>query len=168
MFSPKFIIGLLIAILFVHVLLTVNYWYWIYRWFDIPMHFFGGFWVAMVFFWLRQKTRTIADYTQTYAEENPRESAFNRRESALLTIVSCLAFVALVGVLWEFFEFLFDVFLSKSGYTGSLEVLRYGMKDLYTDTLSDLFFGLLGGLTMAAIFQFRKSKVRFSRDNKPE
>ena len=149
MFSSKLIIGLLIFILVVHVLATINHWYWTYRWFDMPMHFLGGFWVAIVFLSLDSKFKIL-------------NSKF------LVNVILILGFAALVGVLWEFFEFLLDAFLSKDGYSGSFQVLRYGVKDLYTDTLSDLFFDLLGGLTMAAIFQFRKSKNRFPKDNKPD
>lgn len=47
--------------------------------------------------------------------------------------VFVLSFVALIAVLWEFFEWGIDV-VFRSATQGGLE-----------DTLGDLFFGLLGG-----------------------
>ena len=52
MTSLKFIIGLLLFIFIIHFLALANHWYWTYSWLDIPMHFFGGFWVAMVYLYL--------------------------------------------------------------------------------------------------------------------
>ena len=48
MFSPKFVLWFLISIFIVHNIATALAVYWIYFWFDIPMHFLGGFWVALV------------------------------------------------------------------------------------------------------------------------
>ena len=146
----------MVLILSLHILATINHWYWTYSWFDIPMHFLGGFWVAMLFFWFYQKTRNYADYTQTNADNNmqmdtnkfPRESASSPRMSVLLTIVSCLSFVALIGVFWEFFEFLYDVFISSRGYSGFMQL---GAADM----IGDLFFDLLGGLTFSIIYIYK-------------
>jgi hypothetical protein len=125
MVSLRFIIPFLIFIIAVHALALVNYWYWTYQWFDVPMHFFGGIWVAMVFFWLRQKTR--ADYDKFW------------------TLINCLGFVVLIGVLLEFAEFLYDVFISSRGYFGFLQLGA-------ADTVGDLFFDLLGGLFFSIIY----------------
>ncbi len=74
---------------------------------------------------------------------NPRN---NLRESALLTIVSCLSFVALIGVFWEFYEFLYDVLISSRGYSGFIQL---GAADM----IGDLFFDLLGGLAFFVIYK---------------
>ena len=103
----------------------------------MPMHFFGGLWLSIIFFHFIYPRLQITNY------------------QLLITIILALGFVAIVGVLWEFFEFLFDVFISQAGYHGSFQMMRYGVKDLYTDTLSDLFFDLLGGLVFT-IFAFGK------------
>lgn len=155
MFSDKFVFILLILILLFHAVAMVNFWYWSVFWLDMVMHFIGGFWVALLFFWLRQKRRFTQISTQINADEkinfnlenNQRKSALSLRESALWTIVSCLSFVALIAVFWEFFEFLYDVFISSKGY---FEIAQQGV----ADTISDLFFGLLGGL-IAAILNLR-------------
>ncbi len=98
MVSLKLIIGLLIFILSIHILATIYHWYWTVGWFDMPMHFLGGFWVAMAYFWLRNQ----------FKEVRPPEidrQYFGGWTSLILIIVSCLSFVALIGVLWEFSEF---------------------------------------------------------------
>ena len=136
MFSSRFLIGFLIFILSVHTLATVRYWYWTIWWFDIPMHFFGGFWAAVVFVWFINKYF-------------PQISQLHNFLSSLIAILS---FVALIGVLWEFAEFLFDVFISSGGYAKIVQ------QDA-ADTLGDLLFDLLGGLTVAVIFLTGKNKA---------
>ncbi len=147
MVSSKFIIGLLIFILFVHLFATFNHWYWTIDWFDMPMHFFGGFWVAMVYFWLRQKRGLTQINTRINADNISVNQRVNPHISALLTIVSCFGFVALIGVLWEFFEFGYDVLISSKGY---FFVAQQGT----ADTIGDLFFDLLGGLVFLVIYKF--------------
>jgi uncharacterized membrane protein YjdF len=58
---------------------------------------------------------------------------------------------ALGGILWEFHEFLFDYFIAKKG--------RYLFTQLgVVDTMSDLFFDLIGGLTAGLIFLRKRNK----------
>lgn len=123
MLSLKFIISLLIFILGVHVVATVNYWYWTYQWFDIPMHFLGGFWVAAAFLYLNPKSEI-------------QNFKFFQLPDYLISFIAALSFVALIGVFWEFFEFFCDVFISPKGYYFQVGAV---------DTLADLFFDLFGG-----------------------
>lgn len=139
MFSLKFVFILLIFILAVHVIATANYWYWTIPWIDIPMHFFGGFWVATAFITLNSK----------FGVKLP---------NYLITLIAILSFVALIGVLWEFAEFLFDVFISSGGYAKVIQ------QDV-ADTLGDLFMDLLGGLTVATIFLIGKRKENSAESN---
>lgn len=61
--------------------------------------------------------------------------------------------MALIGVFWEFFEFFYDVFISKRGISGFLQLGA-------ADTIKDLFFDLFGGLIFIIIFlQIRKFKM---------
>lgn len=119
----------------------------------MPMHFLGGFWVALTYFWLCQKTRItrrseIMDADQHADQREIRDLSDKIRvSSAIMTIIDCLSFVALVGVLWEFFEFGYDVFISSKGYSGALQ---QGVGD----TMSDLFFDLLGGLVFLVIYKY--------------
>jgi len=136
MISPKLILGLLIFILFVHILATINYWYWTYTWFDMPMHFLGGFWVATIFMWLNPKFNII--------EIRPLNIDRNFWRSDLPKLILVLGFVILIGVLWEFFEFGYDVLISSKGY---FIAAQQGVGD----TMSDLFFDLLGGIAFLVI-----------------
>ena len=51
--------------------------------------------------------------------------------------IGLISFVALAGVLWEFTEFVADRYIVMNGFTM--------LPGTYEDTLSDLFFDLLGG-----------------------
>lgn len=135
MVSPKFILIFLIFILLIHILASVNGWYWTYRWLDIPMHFLGGFWLAGVFFWLNSKFNVI--------EIQSRNIGRNFWKSGFPKLLLVLGFVALIGVLWEFFEFICD-FLILHG-----QILQRGA----ADTIKDLFFDLVGGLVFISIFK---------------
>jgi len=146
MFSLKSVIILLIVILAIHVVATVNYWYWIIPWFDIPMHFLGGFWLAAAFITLNSKLRIK---NSEFAVKLP---------NYLITILITLSFAAFIGVLWEFAEFLFDIFISSGGYAKIVQ------QDA-ADTLGDLFFDLLGGLTVAIIFLIGRRKANFVESN---
>ncbi len=163
MFSLKSILFLLFLILIVHIVATANYWYWTFRWFDIPMHFLGGFWVAMVYFWLKARiTRgSNTDVADQHTDPRALRDSSNKISAISATIIGCLAFVALIGVLWEFFEFLLALFVLKTGYLTFLKIPQgaaMNTYDIYKDTLKDLFFDLVGGLGTASIFQLRKNK----------
>ncbi len=128
MFSLKSIIILLVFILTVHAIAILNHWYWTYSWIDMPMHFLGGILAAMLFFWVNLKF----DY-------------LTKLPNYLITVILSLSFVALIGVLWEFSEFFYDIFISSRGYS---DFLKLGA----ADTLGDLFFDLLGGLAASIIY----------------
>lgn len=112
----------------VHLIALVNLWYYRFFWLDILMHFAGGAWLIMFLFWFFKKQQDDYLLAAPYG----------------ISMILALGFVALAGVGWEFFEFLFDVFISSQGYA---RVAQLGM----ADTMSDLLFDLLGGLTAWAI-----------------
>jgi len=140
MISLKFVIGLFIVILVFHTLAVINNWYWTCNWIDMPMHFLGGLWLALLFFYF------INPKLSPYGR--PPEGRQINNYEWLITLISVLGFVILVGVLWEFFEFLFDVFIASKGY---LAVAQQGT----ADTMADLFFDLLGGLVAWIIYSVR-------------
>lgn len=121
----KFVLGLLIFILFIHVLATINFWYWIYNWLDMPMHFLAGCWLAMLYFYLIQKLNI-------------------KHEKFIIDFVLALGFVALIGVSWEFFEFSRDYLISAKG----INLAQTGL----SDTMGDLFFDLFGGVASISVF----------------
>jgi len=91
--------------------------YYLFWWLDTALHFLGGAWIVLVFNFLMKHFGL--DLTAA------------RARPALLIIF--LGFVALLGVLWEFFEFGVNRYIVHIGFI------------TYEDTLSDLFFDLLGG-----------------------
>lgn len=101
------------------------YWhlYFYYPWLDIPLHFFGGLWVALYALawyygtsWLKEKDETVA-FVFAYA----------------------ISATLLVGLGWELFEF-------------SLEtIVAFSEHDL-GDTLLDLVMDTLGALVAGAVF----------------
>lgn len=129
MFSLKLIISLLVVILIFHAVAIINYWYWIFLWLDIPMHFFGGFWVAIFFIWLyHSKISQLPNY--------------------FISFLIVISFVALIGIFWEFLEFFYDVFISSRGYSGYMQLSA-------ADTIADLFFDLVGGSILFVIYYFK-------------
>lgn len=139
MVSSKSVLIFLIAVLSLHVLATFNYWYWTYLWLDMPMHFLGGFWTAMAFIYL------IFAYQFPISKET-----FNQKFLSFLIVI--LSFVALIGIFWEFYEFLNDFFLSSKAYA---QIMQQGA----ADTIADLFFDLLGGTVFIIIFKFLSHKI---------
>lgn len=142
MVSLKSIIILLVFILALHFVATINHWYWIYNWLDIPMHFLGGFWVALA------AAASIFNFQFPISNE-----IFKQKNLSFFIII--LSFVALIGIFWEFFEFLYDVLISSRGYSGFMQL---GAADM----TGDLFFDLLGGLAFLIIYILYRS----SRDLK--
>lgn len=139
MFSLKLIISLLVVILIFHAVAIINYWYWTFSWLDIPMHFFGGFWVAMFFVWLyHSKISQLSNY--------------------LIAFLITLSFVALIGIFWEFLEFFYDVFISSKGYSGYMQLSA-------ADTIADLFFDLAGGSVLLGIYFFKSKKFKNNVEN---
>lgn len=117
----KILAALLLLMGVTHVVALWNSWYFTYPWIDIPLHFAGGAFAAVLFFWLFGAKINALPY--------------------MAQLVLALSFTALIGVLWEFFEFLFDVFVSSKGYAYVAQISA-------ADTISDLFVDLVGGLSV--------------------
>lgn len=138
MLSLKTIFVFLIFILALHAVAFSNYWYWTVWWFDMPMHFFGGVWLAMAFLLLNSKLKIL------------NGSSISRSSDYLIAVFITLSFVAFGGILWEFFEFFYDLLISSRGYAGFAQLGA-------ADTVSDLFFDLFGGLAAFAIFRSERN-----------
>ena len=128
-FSLKIIVYFLIAFLFLHIFATIYHLYWLFPWFDIPMHFLGGFLLAIIFFYFWRFAHISIG-------------------NVFGALVLMLGFVALIGVFWEFYEFLHDFYLLTGG---KISVFQ----NSFADTVKDLFFDLVGGTTAFAIFYKR-------------
>lgn len=90
-------------------------------WYDMVLHFLGGVMVAMILLY--------------YAEKWP--SFIQLPGNWFVRFIFVVSFVALIGVLWEFYEYALDY------------VFRSFDLQL-SDTLSDLFFDLFGASFIAA------------------
>jgi len=91
---------------------------------DIPMHFFGGV-VICYFFWTASK----APYAYEFLGKHTKFSLF----------IMLMALTGLATVLWEFAEWVADTVFGESAQVS------------ITDTMGDMFLGLLGGLVIAVI-----------------
>lgn len=134
----KILILLFLTIGIVHLTALQSGWYYIYPRIDIPMHIVGGVWAAILFFWIFEIRK------DNYLFVTPW----------WISEILALSFVAFIGVLWEFSEFLYDVFISPS--RGYAYVTQMGV----VDTMKDLFFDLVGGLAAwVTIIRIKKTKM---------
>jgi hypothetical protein len=78
----KHIIFLMIVMFVADYLAKAFYWYYSLWYFDVMMHFLGGFWVGLFFIYV-----------------------FYRKELRLSSISRIILYTLAVGVLWEVFEF---------------------------------------------------------------
>lgn len=107
---------------------AADYWhlYFFIWWLDIPMHLLGGCWLALLFF------SVIAPHPRLPFSHMDKTRSF----------LSLLAFVLVVAVSWEIFEW----------STDRLNGLEHF--DL-VDTLSDIMNGLIGSICGGAFFLTR-------------
>ncbi len=116
------LLGIIIVIATLHYLGLTYDWYHTVPWFDVPLHLLGGAFIGTLFVYI-----------------------FALRHVVLKTlplvpfVILGVGFVALVGVLWEFYEFWMDVFVLKI-----YQPLAYPGY-VHFDTLKDLFNDLVGG-----------------------
>jgi len=96
--------------------------YLIYPWLDIPTHFCGG--LAITYFYLAASLHA---------------QVLIGRISRVVQLLLSLGMTAITAVIWEFLEYSSDIMLGTKMNLG------------VSDTLSDLFFGLLGGLVMVVV-----------------
>lgn len=94
-------------------------------WFDVFMHFTGGVWLGLVFVWFLNK------------RGQPLDLNFS-------LIIKASAWILLVGVGWEVFEYYFINYVAQNGFD------RF-------DTISDLLLDLSGGLC-AILYLWKKQQ----------
>lgn len=124
----KIVLGVLAAIFAVHGAATWFSWYYIFWWFDIPMHIVCGAWLALLFFYLfRDRLKVLSS------------------PGFIATLFLALGFVSFIGVGWEIYEYLVSVFVAKKiPFGGS------GAGD-YFDTLKDLLDDVFGGFVATCL-----------------
>gem|GEM_PF-1613175 len=144
------------------------------------MHFIGGFLLAMIFFYLwrfahisigtgvsfapaaNDRLPLVPSTPAITGDQARRNSESCRTKhgqiaNMFVMLVLMLGFVALIGVLWEFYEFLHDFYLLTGG---KISVFQ----NSFADTIKDLFFDLVGGTTAFAIF-YKRSKTTNSSES---
>lgn len=131
-------IGLLGLILAIHALAIVSGWYANHLWFDIPMHFAGGFAIAMLAVALRDVVIDKVVFKGSVPE----------LWQTAVHLVGIVGVVAIVGVAWEWYEFIFDSWVTAMSL--GLRPAQMGLGD----TMADLFLDLLGATV--AFFVLRK------------
>lgn len=133
----KIVIVSLAIIIFFHVLFGTALLYDSILWLDIVMHLAGGAWVALAYIFIFKHFRFVQP----------------AGEKLIPSLINTLGAVILIGVLWEFYEYLIDVYIYKLHPLGFASNPR-GLPD----TLDDLFNDLLGGLSVFSVYYFYNHK----------
>jgi hypothetical protein len=111
----KLVVSALLSsiVLFVlHFIAMENSWYFLYFWFDILMHVFGGFTITLALFLILERIPFAQMMSQTY----------------FLFLVLFFLFVA--GAAWEVFEYWTDILFLKIGFDSI---------DTFADLVNDMF-----------------------------
>lgn len=85
---PAVLFYLIWTITLLHIAAEHYYWYWQFRWFDIPMHFLGGVWLGIAGVWLVHHTRW-----------------FGTLRELVTPFTAALLAGLCIGILWEGYEF---------------------------------------------------------------
>ncbi len=129
--------------LFILIILTFQviaehfYWYWRIWWFDMPMHFAGGLWIGLSVLWFV----FVSGRFKKKIQHNTL-SAFAVGIFSVLTI----------AILWEVFEYIVQILFPQ------------GTPYDLLDTLSDIFWGFVGGTV--ASFSFSRKRYNENQEAK--
>ena len=117
----KHLVLLMFFIFFTNEIALKLHWYYSLAWFDMAMHFLGGFWIGLFFLY-------IFNYF------------FHPKPVFWKQFIGVLLFVFLFGVFYEIFEFFLDI-IAREAWS-------------LTDTSSDVFFDLFGGVSAVYYCRF--------------
>src|SRR3989344_74279 len=127
---PALLLVLLVAIAIVNAFAEYYHWYWLMRWFDIPMHFAGGAWVAGVTLWWR------------FFSGRFTTAPLNKKAIFVWAMIGEIG----IGLAWE-------------AYEAIISCLTVGRMNDVLDTIGDLIFDILGGLVSAVtlwVYTYKK------------
>ncbi|MBI2591529.1 MAG: hypothetical protein HYW34_02540 [Candidatus Brennerbacteria bacterium] len=141
-FTETAVIFLAFVIALTHILAMYFGWYFDTRfdWIDIPLHFMGGIFAAMFSWW--------------FGHRFTRFNIFH--DDFFKNILILISVAATIGVLWEFFEFSFDYFVVSQARFNWLNLAQPSK----ADTMADLFFDILGGLTAGIILKIGSKRAK--------
>ena len=126
---------LVFAIFILNTLASTFYWYASIWWFDMPMHFLGGFWIGYMVLFL-------------YGVRNNAKTDNSR--SLLRVFWLLIVTVLIVGLCWEVFEF-------------TVQAITHANLANPLDSASDVFFDLAGGVASYLYAQVR-GKIVYKND----
>jgi len=132
-----------IAFVFLILIFLINapglyyQWYLDFWWFDVLLHFLGGFFIAMFF----------AAYLDDHI----------KGESKLKNTLIIVGAAMFIGVVWEFAEYIANQTLVEPFYE-YFRVRAYFMGDL-NDTVNDLTMDMLGAFLFAWSHLLRRGKT---------
>lgn len=145
-------ISVILAVLAFHALGLFYDLYAIAPWYDIPMHFLGGFAMAVLGLAIVSRVKaqaTVGILPGKYAELAGR-------------FWLVIGFVAIIGIAWEWHEFLAGVLFHVDSWSESVDLLTGSAGPVYStpsqpsigDTMADFFFDLLGGAVAFVAYQW--------------
>ena len=99
--------------------------------FDIPMHFFGGFAIALL-------AMSLYGFLVKFLTIKTKTLVKSKVPFMVFQAIFVIGFVMIIGVAWEWYEFLFDHFSTAM-------VQKYGLAQMgIADTMDDLVNDALG------------------------
>lgn len=135
-------LGALVGLLAINALALVTHGYVYYPWFDMPMHFMGGVIIGYI---------ALAVWSLTI-QRIVFQKTLSPRVHTVIYFVGILGLVALVGVVWEWYEFLSDCWAVYQGHVLDAVPAQVSL----ADTMLDLFLDLTGG-AVAFLFWHKRS-----------
>ena len=118
-YSRKFLVRLICLIFLIFILnyLAMKfYWYSSMWYFDMPMHFLGGIWLALALSWF-----------------------FKIKEISLSLVIKIIFGVLIIGVLWEIFEIIVNNYTTQNPFN-LLDTLSDIFFDLSGGCFAILYF----------------------------
>lgn len=131
-------IGLIGLVFLVNFIAIFGGFYEMWHWFDVPMHFSGGFAAGAFAYALWNSA----------VDQITFKGWFAKHVRWWFVPLFMVAFVALIGVGWEWYEFLLDHFFAS-------DFLR---QPGLADTMMDLFLDVVGGTVAALVFYVSKKQ----------
>jgi hypothetical protein len=107
------LLAVALAVMILDRTAQTHYFYWMYWWYDIMMHFLGGFLVAGIALWVFVR----------FSKGDARDA----RRAFYVAIATGIV----VGILWEYFEFIF-------------KLPQPGVTNIVADTTLDLVMDIIG------------------------
>lgn len=135
---PKILAILLLGFFILHAVAMYFFLYWRVLWLDTPMHFIGGFLAGLIMIWWSFYTKKVS---------------LPKNLPMLYSFVIIVSMAALVGVLWEIYEFTVDNFVTGTG-KNYINLTQPSI----IDTMKDLFLDITGAALAATIFLYDRRK----------